>query len=68
LVLSFGVFALFGFGEQEAHQTEPQKDEIEKDCEIPAFAKEIGHEDLWLKHNGCPPRKAKEEVETSSKL
>jgi nitroreductase len=28
-----------------------------KDCEIPAFAKAIGHEDKWLLHNGCPPRK-----------
>jgi hypothetical protein len=26
-------------------------------CEIPAFAKAIGHEDKWLLHNGCPPRK-----------
>ncbi len=32
------------------------------ECEIPAFAKAIGHEDLWLKHNGCPPR---EEVDKS---
>ena len=28
-----------------------------KGCEIPAFAKAIGHEDKWLLHNGCPPRK-----------
>ncbi|CAC9650501.1 hypothetical protein [bacterium endosymbiont of Bathymodiolus sp. 5 South] len=28
-----------------------------KDCEIPAFAKAIGHEDKWLLHNGCPSRK-----------
>jgi hypothetical protein len=28
-----------------------------KGCEIPAFAKALGHEDKWLLHNGCPPRK-----------
>jgi hypothetical protein len=32
-------------------------EKIAKDCEIPAFAKAIGHEDKWLLHNGCPPRK-----------
>ena len=26
-----------------------------QECEIPAFAKAIGHEDKWLLHNGCPP-------------
>ena len=33
------------------------KTKIPKDCEIPAFAKALGHEDKWLLHNGCPPRK-----------
>jgi hypothetical protein len=24
-----------------------------KDCEVPAFAKAIGHEAMWKLHNGC---------------
>ena len=35
-------------------------DKTAEECEIPAFAKAIGHEDLWLKHNGCPPRGTKQ--------
>lgn len=23
-------------------------------CKVPAFAKAMGHEDMWKKHNGCP--------------
>jgi len=22
-------------------------------CEVPAFAKAIGHEEMWKRHNGC---------------
>lgn len=25
----------------------------DKDCTVPAFAKAIGHEEMWKKHNGC---------------
>ena len=24
-----------------------------KDCTVPAFAKAMGHEEMWKKHNGC---------------
>jgi len=25
-------------------------------CTVPGFAKAIGHEELWKKHNGCPTK------------
>lgn len=37
-------------------QTAAQKAEKER-CKVPAFAKAIGHEELWKKHNGCPTSK-----------
>ncbi|SFV87856.1 hypothetical protein MNB_SUP05-SYMBIONT-5-902 [hydrothermal vent metagenome] len=52
LTLSFSVFALFGFGDDNA----AVKEKTASECEIPTFAKAIGHEDQWLLHNGCPPR------------
>jgi hypothetical protein len=27
--------------------------EENKDCEIPNYAKIIGHEEVWKEHNGC---------------
>lgn len=54
LMLSFSAFALFGFGEDKNADI---KEKTASECEIPAFAKAIGHEDQWLLHNGCQPRK-----------
>ena len=54
LVLGFSVFALLGFGDDKASAT---NEKTASECEIPAFAKAIGHEDQWLLHNGCPSRK-----------
>lgn len=30
-----------------------QADAGQKDCEVPAFAKAMGHEEMWKLHNGC---------------
>lgn len=49
LVLGFSAFVWFYFDEEKTPKTA-------NDCEIPTFAKAIGHEDQWLLHNGCPPR------------
>ena len=57
LTLSFGVLALFGLGEDKKETAKEKKAE---ECKIPAFAKAIGHEDMWLLHNGCPPRNTTE--------
>lgn len=64
LTLSFATLALFGIGGDKKETT---KEKTAEECKIPAFAKAIGHEDLWLKHNGCPPRETsgKEKVEKS---
>ncbi|BAS68181.1 hypothetical protein [Bathymodiolus septemdierum thioautotrophic gill symbiont] len=53
LVFSISAVALFGFGDDNAKV----KEKTAEACEIPAFAKAIGHEDQWLLHNGCPPKK-----------
>lgn len=53
LISSFSVVALFGFGDDVSKD----KQKTAQDCEIPTYAKMIGHEDKWLLHNGCPPRK-----------
>ena len=60
LTLSFASLALFGIGEDEKGS---DKEKTAEECEIPAFAKAIGHEDLWLKHNGCPPREKQQETD-----
>lgn len=57
LTASFSVLALFGIGEDKKDTEQATtKEKTAEECEIPAFAKAIGHEDLWLEHNGCPPR------------
>jgi hypothetical protein len=56
VLVALGVFAVFGLNDN--HQDVAQGDKSAKECEIPAFAKAIGHEDLWLTHNGCPPRES----------
>ncbi len=53
LLLAVGVAIWFGFN---SSQTTNNQEKMAKDCEIPDFAKAIGHEDKWLLHNGCPPR------------
>lgn len=40
-------------------KTAAQKAEEER-CKVPAFAKAIGHEELWKKHNGCPTSEGKQ--------
>ncbi len=63
LTLSFASFALFGIGEdkKDTDNKEAVTEKTAEECKIPAFAKAIGHEDLWLEHNGCPPREKKQE-------
>ena len=56
-MIALGAFAVFGIGEDDSKSEETKaSDKTAEECEIPAFAKAIGHEDLWLQHNGCPPR------------
>ena len=65
LLSSLSALAIFGLGEDKKEsnsQAKPQE-KTDKDCEIPAFAKAIGHEDMWLLHNGCPPREKKENTD-----
>ena len=60
-MIALGAFAVFGIGEDDSKIEETKaSDKTAEECEIPAFAKAIGHEDLWLKHNGCPPRETKQ--------
>ena len=63
-MIALGAFAVFGLGDDDKEAK--ASDAVEKtaeECEIPAFAKAIGHEDLWLKHNGCPPREQSEKTD-----
>ncbi|SMN12930.1 hypothetical protein BHECKSOX2_1467 [Bathymodiolus heckerae thiotrophic gill symbiont] len=60
LTLSFSAMALFGLGEDKK---DASKEKTAEECEIPTFAKVIGHEDKWLLHNGCPPRENTKKVE-----
>lgn len=60
LMLSFSAVALYGFGENKEVETK-QPTKTASECKIPAFAKAIAHEDKWLLHNGCPPRKSADE-------
>ena len=66
LTLSFSALALFGIGEDEKEPT-AEVVKTAEECEIPAFAKAIGHEDQWLLHNGCPPREDKDAKKEDSK-
>ena len=63
-LISLGAVAVFEFGDDNAQDKQTVKEKTAEECEIPAFAKAIGHEDMWLLHNGCPPIK---EQEKSSK-
>jgi hypothetical protein len=57
-LITLGAFAMFGFGDDDEKDIKPvdATNKTAEECEIPTFAKLIGHEDLWLEHNGCPPR------------
>lgn len=54
-LIALGAVAVFGLSD-DTQDKEIIKEKTAKECEIPAFAKAIGHEDKWLLHNGCPPR------------
>lgn len=71
---SFAALALGGFvfiyvAEQVANEELNNADikikntnkaiDAKQDCSIPAYAKAIGNDDLWLQHNGCPPKDIK---------
>ncbi|CAC9579930.1 hypothetical protein BHECKSOX_1401 [Bathymodiolus heckerae thiotrophic gill symbiont] len=63
-IIALGAFAVFGLSDDDKEAK--ASDAVEKtadECEIPAFAKAIGHEDLWLKHNGCPPREESDKTD-----
>ena len=63
-LIALGAVAVFEFGDDNTQDKQTVKEKTAQECEIPAFAKAIGHEDMWLLHNGCPPIK---EQEKSSK-
>ena len=58
-LISLGAVAVFGLGDDNNQDKEVVKEKTAQECQIPAFAKAIGHEDQWLLHNGCPPRELK---------
>lgn len=39
----------------------PEQIAEEERCTVPAYAKAIGHEELWKKHNGCPTDESKKD-------
>ena len=59
-LIALGAVAVFEFGDDNTQDKEVVKEKTVQECEIPAFAKAIGHEELWLKHNGCSPTKEQE--------
>ena len=60
-LIALGAIAVFGLSDNKEVKTSDTIEKTVEECEIPAFAKAIGHEDLWLKHNGCPPREEVQE-------
>jgi hypothetical protein len=60
-LISLGAVAVFEFGDDNTQDKQTAKEKTAQECEIPAFAKAIGHEDMWLLHNGCPPREESQE-------
>ncbi len=55
-LIVLGAIAVFGLsGNNKDEKTLSEVEKTAQECEIPAFAKVIGHEDKWLLHNGCPP-------------
>jgi hypothetical protein len=59
-LIALGAFAVFGLSDDKSDE-EKNSEKTAEECEIPAFAKAIGHEDLWLQHNDCPPREEVQE-------
>ncbi|MDC9727444.1 MAG: hypothetical protein PSN35_06385 [Candidatus Thioglobus sp.] len=62
-LIALGAFAVFGLSDDKETKASEVVEKTAEECEIPAFAKAIGHEDLWLKHNGCPPREKTEKTD-----
>ena len=60
-LIALGAVAVFEFGDDNTQDKQTVKEKTAQECEIPAFAKAIGHEDMWLLHNGCPPREESQE-------
>ena len=58
-LIALGAVAVFEFGDDNTQDKKTVKEKTAQECQIPAFAKAIGHEELWLLHNGCPPREIK---------
>ena len=50
--LSFTTMNALAVEESTQAKTEAQAEE--ERCTVPGYAKMIGHEELWKKHNGCP--------------
>jgi hypothetical protein len=72
---TYKALGTYKYGMNKPHLTQAQKDAKEfeeededvqestvadKDCVVPQFAIDIGHRDMWLEHNGCPPVKQAE--------
>jgi len=55
-----GLNALNANAADDKGMTDAQKKEAER-CVVPAFAKAIGHKELWKKHNGCETDKKKDD-------
>lgn len=64
LILSISSFYLLTASANEdmksQNKTAEQLAEEER-CTVPAFAKAIGHEELWKKHNGCATEDGKKD-------
>ena len=53
ILLSFSALTAHSAENIQTPKTAEQIAEEER-CTVPAFAKAIGHEEMWKKHNGCP--------------
>ena len=54
-LLSFGIMSVHAADDTNTPKTAEQIAEEER-CTVPEFAKAIGHDELWKKHNGCPTK------------
>jgi hypothetical protein len=52
--LSFTTMNALAVEESTQAKTETEAQAEEERCTVPGYAKMIGHEELWKKHNGCP--------------
>lgn len=62
-LIALGAIAVFGLSDDKDVKVPDTIEKTAEECEIPAFAKAIGHEDLWLKHNDCPPREIEQKAD-----